>query len=304
MNSHRHNSDDFWFDVGSLQEIPVRGARRVKTPRREIAIFRTASDEVFALENRCPHKGGPAERRHRARPQGGVSAAQLDHQSRGRRGDRRRQGLRAKLSGQTRERSRLSRHERRRGRSRSFCIDAAASELQHFHSTSKFQRNSDGLSRTFRIRDQDGRCRRSQDLHVHPRHGGPRLHGRRAAVARCRLRGDGHGADRLSDHRRDAVSGRLLHAVSARLRSSDRRVRAVPAGADRQASRRDARRRAAQLGSGVRRQLRRRLHRRADDGRRLHLRLLLAARQGRPGDRRHRRRPHGRLRRARLRPAC
>ena len=48
---------DFWFDVGSLQEIPVRGARRVKTPRREIAIFRTASDEVFALENRCPHKG-------------------------------------------------------------------------------------------------------------------------------------------------------------------------------------------------------------------------------------------------------
>jgi nitrite reductase (NADH) small subunit len=52
-------ASDFWFDVGSLQEIPVRGSRRVKTPRREIAIFRTASDEVFALENRCPHKGGP-----------------------------------------------------------------------------------------------------------------------------------------------------------------------------------------------------------------------------------------------------
>ena len=50
---------DFWFDVGPLNAIPLRGARTVRTPRREIAIFRTASDEVFALENRCPHKGGP-----------------------------------------------------------------------------------------------------------------------------------------------------------------------------------------------------------------------------------------------------
>ena len=51
--------DEFWFDVGSLSEVPPRGARVVRTPRREIAIFRTAADEVFALENRCPHKGGP-----------------------------------------------------------------------------------------------------------------------------------------------------------------------------------------------------------------------------------------------------
>lgn len=50
---------EFWFDVGPLQAIPQRGARTVRTPRREIAVFRTASDEVFALENRCPHKGGP-----------------------------------------------------------------------------------------------------------------------------------------------------------------------------------------------------------------------------------------------------
>ena len=49
----------FWFDVGPLHAIPQRGARTVKTPRREIAIFRTAGDEIFALENRCPHKGGP-----------------------------------------------------------------------------------------------------------------------------------------------------------------------------------------------------------------------------------------------------
>ncbi len=49
----------YWFDVGSLGEIPPRGARVVKTPRRDIAVFRTVNDEVFALENRCPHKGGP-----------------------------------------------------------------------------------------------------------------------------------------------------------------------------------------------------------------------------------------------------
>ncbi len=78
-----------------------------------------------------------------------------------------------------------------------------------------------------------------------------------------------------------AVSGRLLHALSVRLRPSDRRVRAGAAGADRQAPGRDARRRAAQLGPGLRRQFRRRLHRRRDDGDRLHLRLHLAARQGR-----------------------
>jgi len=49
----------YWFDLGPMDAIPKRGARTVRTPRREIAVFRTASDEFFALENRCPHKGGP-----------------------------------------------------------------------------------------------------------------------------------------------------------------------------------------------------------------------------------------------------
>ena len=51
--------DSFWFYLGPIDAIPKRGARTVRTPRREIAVFRTASDEFFALENRCPHKGGP-----------------------------------------------------------------------------------------------------------------------------------------------------------------------------------------------------------------------------------------------------
>ena len=48
-----------WIDVGSVPDIPRLGARVVKTPAMKIAVFRTADDEIFALEDRCPHKDGP-----------------------------------------------------------------------------------------------------------------------------------------------------------------------------------------------------------------------------------------------------
>lgn len=48
-----------WLDIGALTEIPREGARVVKTVAGCIAVFRTASDEVFAMSDRCPHKGGP-----------------------------------------------------------------------------------------------------------------------------------------------------------------------------------------------------------------------------------------------------
>ena len=48
-----------WVDVGSLSDIPVRGARVVKTAAGCVAVFRTAENEVYALEDRCPHKAGP-----------------------------------------------------------------------------------------------------------------------------------------------------------------------------------------------------------------------------------------------------
>lgn len=48
-----------WIDVGALSEIPVRGARVVKTRKGCVAVFRTAEDSVFALADGCPHKGGP-----------------------------------------------------------------------------------------------------------------------------------------------------------------------------------------------------------------------------------------------------
>jgi len=52
-------SHDNWNDIGALQQIPRRGARIVKTARGCIAVFRTVDDHAFALEDRCPHKGGP-----------------------------------------------------------------------------------------------------------------------------------------------------------------------------------------------------------------------------------------------------
>lgn len=48
-----------WIDIAALDDIPKRGARLVKTVHGCIAVFRTGADQVFALDNACPHKNGP-----------------------------------------------------------------------------------------------------------------------------------------------------------------------------------------------------------------------------------------------------
>lgn len=48
-----------WIDIGHINDIPLRGARIVKTAVGCVAVFRTAEEEVFAASNSCPHKGGP-----------------------------------------------------------------------------------------------------------------------------------------------------------------------------------------------------------------------------------------------------
>ncbi len=48
-----------WIQVGYLADIPRQGSRVIKTSKGEIALFRSVDDEVFALDDRCPHKGGP-----------------------------------------------------------------------------------------------------------------------------------------------------------------------------------------------------------------------------------------------------
>ena len=48
-----------WKKLCPLDEIPPLGSRVVASEHGDIAIFRTADDEVFAVHDKCPHKGGP-----------------------------------------------------------------------------------------------------------------------------------------------------------------------------------------------------------------------------------------------------
>jgi nitrite reductase (NADH) small subunit len=49
-----------WIEICRIDDIPVLGARRVRRPAgTDVAVFRTDADRVFALLDRCPHKGGP-----------------------------------------------------------------------------------------------------------------------------------------------------------------------------------------------------------------------------------------------------
>ena len=49
-----------WKAICRVDDIPVLGARRVARPAGvDVAVFRNAENQVFALLDRCPHKGGP-----------------------------------------------------------------------------------------------------------------------------------------------------------------------------------------------------------------------------------------------------
>lgn len=48
-----------WIDIAALNDIPSRGARVVKTRLGCVAVFRTIDDQVFAIDDACPHKKGP-----------------------------------------------------------------------------------------------------------------------------------------------------------------------------------------------------------------------------------------------------
>jgi nitrite reductase (NADH) small subunit len=48
-----------WVDIGAIDDVPFRGSRVISTPTGDIAVFRTTTDRIFALWDKCPHKGGP-----------------------------------------------------------------------------------------------------------------------------------------------------------------------------------------------------------------------------------------------------
>lgn len=59
MKAEDLKTADGWIEVGALDAVPRLGARVIHTANGDVAVFRTAEDEVFALRDRCPHKGGP-----------------------------------------------------------------------------------------------------------------------------------------------------------------------------------------------------------------------------------------------------
>jgi nitrite reductase (NADH) small subunit len=49
-----------WLEVCAIDDIPVLGSRVVtRAVGANVAVFRTSTNQVFALLDRCPHKGGP-----------------------------------------------------------------------------------------------------------------------------------------------------------------------------------------------------------------------------------------------------
>lgn len=48
-----------WMSVCSLADIPSYGSRKLHVGRITVALIRTEGEQVYALEDRCPHRGGP-----------------------------------------------------------------------------------------------------------------------------------------------------------------------------------------------------------------------------------------------------
>lgn len=48
-----------FIDIGAIEDIPMRGARIVRTLGGDIAVFRTASGAVYAVDEYLEGKAGP-----------------------------------------------------------------------------------------------------------------------------------------------------------------------------------------------------------------------------------------------------
>ncbi len=48
-----------WTQIGRVEDIARLGSRIIKREAGNIALFRTQDDQVYAIADKCPHKGGP-----------------------------------------------------------------------------------------------------------------------------------------------------------------------------------------------------------------------------------------------------
>ncbi|MCK6412188.1 MAG: nitrite reductase small subunit NirD [Azonexus sp.] len=51
--------DIAWVDAGPIEAIPAPGARQLRTSEGNIALVKTSSGDFHALQDACPHRGGP-----------------------------------------------------------------------------------------------------------------------------------------------------------------------------------------------------------------------------------------------------
>ena len=47
-----------WIEVTTVDNIPAMGSRKIIYKDKEIALFRTRSENIYAVNNTCPHKQG------------------------------------------------------------------------------------------------------------------------------------------------------------------------------------------------------------------------------------------------------
>ena len=52
-------TENKWIDVCKVSDIPPLGSRVLERDGVNIAIMRAEGDEIFAIEDKCPHKQGP-----------------------------------------------------------------------------------------------------------------------------------------------------------------------------------------------------------------------------------------------------
>lgn len=48
-----------WIEVCAIEDIPLLGSRKLNVGGLKLALVRAESERVYAIEDRCPHKGGP-----------------------------------------------------------------------------------------------------------------------------------------------------------------------------------------------------------------------------------------------------
>lgn len=56
---HQPPAGEGWHQACPLAEIPVLGSRVMRLGSLDVALFRTRDDRIFAVHDKCPHKGGP-----------------------------------------------------------------------------------------------------------------------------------------------------------------------------------------------------------------------------------------------------